>query len=459
MDKLQAVEDQVNNLDKFNISSSQRQTSNPLTHSNDSPNQWSAQQMIDKEEQIFRLTSELESVILRERSSSNRSAKSVALCEAKAAATRRYALELQTKLKDRESRIGNLEDTVDALSGRIESEISRGEKLGAQNITLKDHLEKQKKAISTISNDEIKLALTESNTRCCALETKLGGLSMEHRGAQRKMAKELDSRVRAMDTLRSNVEADVQTLKTKNIQLQQVLTNVCSILTSKGIEVPPEALVELADRGVHEQKQQMMETGDGSHMNEGDGGGGNNNDRVGRTKSRASRSPSPFRKFMGKRAASPGRNPNNGVSSSSSVASSTSSSGSDPTTTSDPSKSTKSAIPAFRRWSTTPTNNNGTVPPPQEANMGSSQGTSGGRETSPSSPSPISAPPRGSSGGGGNVSGGGTTGDNGSKTGGGTMTDLLQDRRNSSKEIAAQKHAARLKAVRTSSRGKWGFSV
>lgn len=34
---------------------------------------------------------------------------------------------------------------MDALSGRVESEVSRGEKLGAQNITLKDHLEKQRK--------------------------------------------------------------------------------------------------------------------------------------------------------------------------------------------------------------------------------------------------------------------------------------------------------------------------
>lgn len=31
--------------------------------------------------------------------------------------------------------------------------------------------------------------------------------------------------------------------------------------------------------------------------------------------------------------------------------------------------------------------------------------------------------------------------------------------RTASREAAAQKHAARLKAVRTSSRGKWGFSV
>ena len=49
------------------------------------------------------------------------------------------------KLKDRDARIGNLEDTVDALSGRIESEIARGEKLSTQNGTMKDLIEKQAK--------------------------------------------------------------------------------------------------------------------------------------------------------------------------------------------------------------------------------------------------------------------------------------------------------------------------
>jgi len=41
----------------------------------------------------------------------------------------------------------------------------------------------------------------------------------------------------------------------------------------------------------------------------------------------------------------------------------------------------------------------------------------------------------------------------------GAIADVLQDRRNASRDAAAQKHQARLRAVRTSSRGKWGFSV
>jgi hypothetical protein len=47
------------------------------------------------------------------------------------------------KLRDKDARIGNLEDTVDALSGRIESEIARGEKLSTQNGSMKDLLDKQ----------------------------------------------------------------------------------------------------------------------------------------------------------------------------------------------------------------------------------------------------------------------------------------------------------------------------
>ena len=76
---------------------------------------------------------------------SEQAARAVAVCEAKAAATRRHVLELRAKLQDRDARIGNLEDTVDALSGRVEAEVSRGEKLSAQNTSLKDMLDKQAK--------------------------------------------------------------------------------------------------------------------------------------------------------------------------------------------------------------------------------------------------------------------------------------------------------------------------
>jgi len=46
---------------------------------------------------------------------------------------------------ERDARIGNLEDSVEALTGRIEAEITRGDKLSTQNATMKDLLDKQAK--------------------------------------------------------------------------------------------------------------------------------------------------------------------------------------------------------------------------------------------------------------------------------------------------------------------------
>jgi chromosome segregation ATPase len=95
--------------------------------------------------QIVKLKKELDNLLHSERTSSQRAARAVALCEAKVASVRRYALELKQKLRSADKRVGNLEDTVDALSGRVESELSRGEKLGTQNSALKELLDKQAK--------------------------------------------------------------------------------------------------------------------------------------------------------------------------------------------------------------------------------------------------------------------------------------------------------------------------
>jgi len=66
------------------------------------------------------------------------------------AAMQRHALELKQKVSSREKRIGNLEDTIDALSGRVETEVSRGEKLGTQNAALRELLDKQAKVRLTV---------------------------------------------------------------------------------------------------------------------------------------------------------------------------------------------------------------------------------------------------------------------------------------------------------------------
>mmetsp|Transcript_80913 Transcript_80913/g.158100 ORF Transcript_80913/g.158100 Transcript_80913/m.158100 type:complete len:161 (+) Transcript_80913:2-484(+) len=106
--------------------------------------------ILSKDAQIGKLNAEIDSVVAIERVSSRRASQAVALCEAKMAAMQRHALELKQKVSSREKRIGNLEDTIDALSGRVETEVSRGEKLGTQNAALRELLDKQAKVRLTV---------------------------------------------------------------------------------------------------------------------------------------------------------------------------------------------------------------------------------------------------------------------------------------------------------------------
>jgi hypothetical protein len=73
----------------------------------------------------------------REVAAAQEAARAVALCEGRAAVTRRHAVEIKAKLHERDSRIGNLEDTIAALKGKTESEITRCDKLSASNASLK----------------------------------------------------------------------------------------------------------------------------------------------------------------------------------------------------------------------------------------------------------------------------------------------------------------------------------
>lgn len=300
------------------------------------------------------------------------------------------------------------------------------------------------------STNEVRSSLMDSNTRCMALETKLGGVSMDHRAAQRKMASELDSRVRAMDTLRSGVESEVKSLKNKNDRLYSILLLMSDQMKSHGLELPVEALAELGS----EERQQ----GDGVGVGDGDEG-----DRTGRLKTRNSRSPSPFRRFMGKRAASPSRSaptppqPQKTVPSPP-VPAPTAISTQPPPDAGVVSAAARLKPVSFRRFA--PTNNEKNDVSNQSRPVVESGVTSSTREASPSAAATRSSGSTGggSTGGGGSGVSGGSVGDT-NAAGKSNMTDLLQDRRNTSREVAAQKHAARLKAVRTSSRGKWGFSV
>ena len=257
-----------------------------------------------------------------------------------------------------------------------------------------------------------------ANARCYALETKLGGLLMEHRGAQRKMAKELDGRVRAMDTLRGGVEAELQSLSADNARLRAALKDTCAAASEGGVALPVAAVAELSvdseqRPGDHEKAQ----------------GGG-------KPSTRESRSPSPFRRFSGRRAASPGRAAPNDpardrprVVPSPSRTSATGHSISAPVAAAPippvpaPAAASKGPM-AFRRWadqsSTAPPSEGSVPPPPAPREIRAAAACGEGKE--PNERASLAS-------------------------------------REASKEAAAQKHAARLKAVRTSSRGKWGFSV
>jgi len=335
-------------------------------------------EIVERGRQVERLSSEAEAAGRRECVCSEQAARAVAVCEAKAAATRRHVLELRAKLQDRDARIGNLEDTVDALSGRVEAEVSRGEKLSAQNTSLKDMLDKQAKAMAMASEDEARAAVVAANTRCYALETKLGALAMDHRAAQRKMAKDLDTKVRAMDKLRAGVEAELRGLHAANARLKRALQLACDAALAAGVsQIPIECEAELG-------------------TDDGRGGAealGETQQRVGlsrKEKSRGSRSPSPFRRFVGKRAASPQR-----------------------VEDAEPAAGGIGGGASFRRLPV------GLEPSARGLN---------GRPATPTNED-------------------------------GRVADLLAEKRSSAKDAAALKHAARLRAVRGASRGKWGFSV
>ena len=292
------------------------------------------------------------------------------------------------------------------------------------------------------SEEEAKAALVASNTRCHALESKLGNMAMEHRSAQRKMAKELDVRVRGMDSLRSGVEAELRSLNARNRRLRAALEATCDAARGAGVEPPLAAVAELSaeDQG-HAPASPLTSSTDAALAAAADkqlsvGG----QERPGRAKEspRSSRSPSPFRRFMGKRATSPTR---------------AESAAEPPPPPAPPGGAVigvafqRAPNPApFRRWSGSQAEKPASpaLQRPAEGSgdamhvkcrEGTRPSTPTSRESAAAAMTPVAT----------------------AKEGG--VADLLQDRRNASRDAAAQKHQARLRAVRTSSRGKWGFSV
>ena len=233
----------------------------------------------------------------REVAAAQEAARAVALCEGRAAVTRRHAVEIKAKLHERDSRIGNLEDTIAALKGKTESEITRCDKLSASNASLKELLEKQVSLLLTTEGEEeadTKAALIAANTRCCALESKINALVIDHRAANRRLSRELSAEVRGLNTQRRGIEAEMNALHRRNRGLIQALRVLADAATHHGIALPAVAAAELGgyrDDAVDETSEDAASRSVEATSH-----------------SRGHRSPSkPFRPFVGKRAASPRR--------------------------------------------------------------------------------------------------------------------------------------------------------
>ena len=326
------------------------------------------------------------------------------------------------------------------------------------------------------SEEEAKAELVAANARCYALETKLGGLAMEHRAAQRKMAKELDSRVRNMDSLRAGVDAELRGLKGSNKRLRGALAAACAALAAASIDLPAAAAAELSVGNEPEEPRVRPAPRLVAGLPMADGGPGGNSGGAGARRSegpplrpkspeaqparrqqvessgndgqtaavaaarpaapdpesRDSKSPLPFKRFTGKRAVSPSRGqpPEPGGMGGSAAA--------------PPTLAAPGAPMALRRW---------TGSDPRES---ARPVTPTGRAIQYAAGPP---PPAGGSASGDGIGAGAGAGATAAVDGAGGMSQMLQERRNSSRDAAAQKHQARLRAVRTSSRGKWGFSV
>ena len=224
-----------------------------------------------------------------------------------------------------------------------------------------------------------------ANERCCSAEGKLSALIVENRSTQRKMARELEIHMRRFEAQRKDFEAELNALRGANESLKRAVREVAAAALLAGVELPAIAAAEIAI------EESLVNSEISTHttmtIQHGQSIQVRLPDRVIPTESQDenTHSPLPFRRFVGKRAASPVR----------SLASSSTNSVPDTKLTSSTADSmTKSSAVARKTTVVTPR--------------------------------------------------------------GGDPDDEIDTKR---REAAQKKHAARLRAVRGSSRGKWGFSV
>ena len=364
----------------------------PLPHSISPPPSFEADDNHnwDTYDEISLLRNALKQGAERESSRAKAASKTVSLVEARAAVARRQTVALAQKVREKDAQLANLEDTVAALSGRVESEITRSDKMSTQNQLLKELVEKQAKLHAKEGTREDPVAAAMSaNERCCSAEGKLSALIIENRSTQRKMARELETHMRRFEAQRKDFEAELNALRGANESLKQAVREVAAVALLAGAELPAIAAAEIAIEESHVNSEisthTIMTIQHGQSVQVRLPDKGIQTESQDEPRLQNTRSPLPFRRFVGKRAASPVR----------SLASSSTNSVPDTKVTSSIAGSmTKSSAVARKTTVVTPR--------------------------------------------------------------GGDPDDEIDTKR---REAAQKKHAARLRAVRGSSRGKWGFSV
>ena len=170
--------------------------------------------------------------------------RAVAHCEARAAVERRTAMESDVRLRSRDAVISNLQETVAALTGRVQAEIMRSDKLSSQNVSLKELLNN----VSVLSSGgkDANISVAAKTKHCRTLEKRIAALFVDHRAAQRRLSQDLKAHVKVFDAQRSGFDADLSSLHSRNRSLFRALRVLASAATSAGFEVPAIAAAELA---------------------------------------------------------------------------------------------------------------------------------------------------------------------------------------------------------------------
>lgn len=455
--------------------------------------------LLQKDQQILVLTSDLSAASSRLAEDASRYTEVLAAQQAVAISAKRQLDDLKKRFRTQEGRVGNLEDSIDALSGRLESEINRAEKLNAQNVTMRKLLDKQTQTMQASDPSEHLAAAVAANEKVSYLENKILSLEADHRTTQSKLTRAMEKRMKHMQDSKSALESKVDKLNNLNKRLLMQLDAIRDNADSQGVMLPglDEHMMGVEETDmlgasdfhsasmnmsptshqvpIMDPDEQRAPTGDFStdlnnpiaisqrnssaHLLNGGGAGGDDDDgdddilrpsssRTSGSKSsrRKSPSPSPFRRFMpGRRAKSPHR----------SMAGKEGSSN----TPATPSNSVPRRRKSFKNYLM----NNGTVSTDDVGGAGGNASSKPGQHEGPSSQVELKDESDSKAMKKRRASLSALAGRKTSASAGpgATMSEqeeaaLIRERR----ETAAKRQAARMQAVRSSNqKGSWGFSV